>query len=49
MVLSLSDRYITDHTGFLNRILPGDLILAVRAVDAFYWIGPNQSDLKVRS
>lgn len=42
-----SDKYITEHCGFLNYILPGDILLADRGFDVADSIGLCQGQLKV--
>ena len=42
-----SDKYITEHSGFLNKLLPGDLILADRGFDVGDTIGLFQAQLKI--
>ena len=29
----VSDKHLTDHSGFLNKLLPGDVVLANRGFD----------------
>ena len=42
-----SDKYITEHSGFLDHILPGDLILADRGFDVGDIIGLCQASLEL--
>ena len=42
-----SDKYITENSGFLNNILPGDLILADRGFDVSESIGSFNAELKI--
>ena len=42
-----SDKHITENSGFLNKLDPGDLILADRGFDVHDSIGLNQGELKI--
>ncbi len=42
-----SDKFITEHSGFLAHLLPGDLILADRGFDVEDAIGMCQANLKI--
>ena len=35
----VTDKHITDHFGFLDHILPGDVVLADRGFDIQYSVG----------
>lgn len=42
-----SDKFVTEHSGFLDHLLPGDLILADRGFDVEDAIGMCQAKLKI--
>ena len=44
-----SDKYITDHCGFLNKLLPGDLVLADRGFDIAESVGLVCAEVKIPS
>ena len=41
----MSDKYLTEHCGILNNILPGDIVLADRVFDISDSIGMQQAKL----
>ncbi|KAL3888493.1 hypothetical protein ACJMK2_000860 [Sinanodonta woodiana] len=43
----VSDKYITENDGFLNKILPGDLILADRGFDIQASVGSMMAEVKL--
>ena len=43
----VSDKYLTQHSGFLNKLLPGDVILADRSFDIVESVGMRQARLHV--
>ncbi|XP_041347169.1 uncharacterized protein LOC121367048 [Gigantopelta aegis] len=43
----VSDKYITEHDGFLNNILPGDLVLADRGFDIQATVGAMMAEVKI--
>ena len=42
-----SDKYITEHCGFLDKILPGDLVLADRGFDVGDTLGCLMANVKI--
>jgi len=42
-----SDKFITEHSGFLNKLDSGDLVLADRGFDVAESIGLQQAELKI--
>jgi hypothetical protein len=44
-----SDKYITEHSGFLNNIFPGDLVLADRGFDIHDSVGSLMAQVKIPS
>ena len=44
-----SDKFITEHSGFLNNIFPGDLILADRGFDIQDSVGSMMAQVKIPS
>lgn len=45
----VSDKYLTDHCGILNHLLPGDVVLADRGFDIFEFVGMMQARLHISS
>ena len=42
-----SDKYITEHSGILNKLLPGDVVLADRGFDIAESVGVQQAKLHI--
>ena len=45
----VSDKYLTDHCGILNHLLPGDVVLADRGFDIAESVGIMQAKLHIPS
>ena len=43
----VSDKYITEHSGFLDKLLPGDLVLADRGFDVSDSVGSFCAQVKI--
>jgi len=43
----VSDKHLTEHSGFLNKLLPGDVVLADRGFDIAEYVGMRQARLHV--
>lgn len=43
----VSDKFITEHSGFLNKLLPGDLVLADRGFDVSDSVGSVCAEVKI--
>ena len=43
----VSDKYITEHSGILSRLLPGDIVLADRGFDIAESVGVQQAKLHI--
>ena len=45
----VSDKHITEHSGFLDKILPGDIVLADRGFDIQESVGLKGAEVKIPS
>ena len=45
----VSDKHLTEHSGFLNKLLPGDIVLADRGFDIAEAVGMMQASLHIRT
>ncbi len=45
----VSDKHITEHSGFLDKILPGDIVLADRGFDVQESVGLKGAEVKIPS
>ena len=43
----MSDKYLTEHCGILDKLLPGDIVLADRGFDISDSIGMQQAKLNI--
>jgi len=43
----VSDKHLTEHSGFLNKLLPADVVLADRSFDIAESVGMRQARLHV--
>ena len=43
----VSDKYITEHSGILSKLLPGDIVLADRGFDIAESVGVQQAKLHI--
>lgn len=43
----VSDKYLTDHCGILDKLLPGDIVLADRGFDITESVGMMQAKLHI--
>lgn len=43
----VSDKYITEHSGILRKLLPGDIVLADRGFDIAESVGVKQANLYI--
>ena len=43
----VSDKHLTEHSGFLNKLLPGDIVLADRGFDIAESVGMRQARLHI--
>ena len=43
----VSDKHLTEHSGFLNKLLPGDIVLADRGFDIAEAVGMIQASLHI--
>ena len=43
----MSDKHLTEHSGFLNKLLPGDIVLADRGFDIAKAVGMIQASLHI--
>ena len=43
----VSDKYLTEHCGILDNLIPGDIVLADRGFDIADSVGIHQCSLKI--